>query len=121
MRSVSKAGFLLSAAGALLIAGAGAASADSSAYGAAFDSPGVLSGNVIQIPVDVPVNICGNSVNVVGALNPAFGNSCSNGGGDQQTAPMHTWHVTGWDHHHGWLLQGWHHEHQDNNADCDGS
>ncbi|MFD0065100.1 chaplin [Streptomyces sp. NPDC056690] len=29
----------------------------------------------------VPVNACGNTVNVIGLLNPAFGNSCSNGSG----------------------------------------
>ncbi|MGW1890544.1 chaplin family protein [Streptomyces sp. NPDC002004] len=53
--------------------------AASDADGSASDSPGVLSGNTVQAPVDVPVNVCGNSVDVVGALNPAFGNSCSNG------------------------------------------
>ncbi|MFJ4005864.1 chaplin [Streptomyces sp. NPDC090023] len=41
-------------------------------------SPGVLSGNVLQIPVHVPINLCGNTVNVIGALNPAFGNTCAN-------------------------------------------
>ena len=40
-------------------------------------SPGVLSGNTVQVPVDVPVNVCGNTVNVVGLLNPAVGNSCA--------------------------------------------
>ncbi|MFE2265722.1 chaplin [Streptomyces griseosporeus] len=48
------------------------------AVGAAVGSPGVLSGNVIQIPIDVDANVCGNSINVVGLLNPAFGNHCSN-------------------------------------------
>ncbi|MBT2401845.1 chaplin [Streptomyces sp. ISL-100] len=48
-------------------------------------SPGVLSGNAIQIPVDVPVNICGNTVNVVGLLNPAAGNTCANKGGAAKT------------------------------------
>ncbi|WP_240656868.1 chaplin [Streptomyces sp. V2] len=38
-------------------------------------SPGVVSGNVIQVPVHVPVNAVGNSVNVIGLLNPAFGNT----------------------------------------------
>ncbi|WP_049574813.1 chaplin [Streptomyces sp. SBT349] len=47
---------------------------DSHAEAAAVGSPGVLSGNVIQIPVHVPINLCGNSVNVIGFLNPAFGN-----------------------------------------------
>jgi hypothetical protein len=41
-------------------------------------SPGFISGNVIQIPVDIPVNVCGNTVNVIGILNPAFGNNCEN-------------------------------------------
>lgn len=43
------------------------------------NSPGVASGNTTQIPVHVPVNTCGNTVNVIGALNPAFGNACTNG------------------------------------------
>ncbi|HEY1179638.1 MAG TPA: chaplin, partial [Phytomonospora sp.] len=54
----------------------GTAYASAGANGAAVDSPGVLSGNLIQVPVHVPVNVCGNSVNVIGALNPAFGNTC---------------------------------------------
>lgn len=29
-------------------------------------SPGVLSGNNIQIPISIPINICGNSVNILG-------------------------------------------------------
>ncbi|WP_443051947.1 chaplin, partial [Streptomyces sp. JV186] len=46
------------------------------AVGAATNSPGVVSGNEVQGPVDVPVIVCGNSVNVVGLLNPVFGNEC---------------------------------------------
>ncbi|WP_206313038.1 chaplin [Streptomyces sp. JB150] len=49
------------------------------AYGVAVGSPGVLSGNVIQIPVDLDLNVCGNSINVIGLGNPATGNYCSNG------------------------------------------
>ncbi|MEU3945640.1 chaplin ChpD [Streptomyces sp. NPDC029526] len=66
-------------AGALMALGMAApAFADSGAQGAAIGSPGVLSGNVIQVPVHIPVNVCGNTVNVLGALNPAFGNACVN-------------------------------------------
>ncbi|WP_369216657.1 chaplin [Streptomyces flavofungini] len=65
-------------AGALVIGAAGLATADAGASGAAQNSPGVISGNVLQIPVHVPVNVCGNSVNVIGLLNPAFGNTCVN-------------------------------------------
>ncbi|MFI5975676.1 chaplin [Streptomyces sp. NPDC051452] len=67
----------MAAVGAVVLAGA-AASADSGAQGAAVGSPGVLSGNVIQVPVHIPVNVCGNTVDVVGLLNPAFGNTCAN-------------------------------------------
>ncbi|MBX7552299.1 chaplin [Streptomyces sp. MUSC 14] len=66
------------AACAVVLSGAGLASADTGAWGAAVNSPGVVSGNVVQVPVEVPVNVCGNTVNVVGALNPAAGNFCVN-------------------------------------------
>lgn len=66
------------ATGGLVLAGAGTAVADSGAQGAAVGSPGVASGNVIQVPVHVPVNVCGNTVSVIGLLNPAFGNTCIN-------------------------------------------
>jgi hypothetical protein len=69
-------------AAATLLGGASAAVADgpdgAGAQGAAVGSPGVVSGNEVQIPVHVPVNVCGNTVNVVALLNPAFGNACVN-------------------------------------------
>jgi small secreted domain DUF320 len=66
-------------AGAILaLGGAAPAFADAGAEGAAVSSPGVLSGNVVQVPVHLPVNVCGNSINVIGLLNPAFGNTCAN-------------------------------------------
>ncbi|MEC4020941.1 chaplin [Streptomyces sp. H27-D2] len=64
--------------GGLVLAGAGMAVADAGAQGAAVGSPGVLSGNVVQVPIHIPVNICGNTVNLVGLLNPTFGNTCIN-------------------------------------------
>ncbi|HET6358550.1 MULTISPECIES: chaplin [unclassified Streptomyces] len=66
------------ATGGLVLAGAGVAMADAGAQGAAVNSPGVLSGNVVQAPVHVPVNLCGNAVSVIGLLNPTFGNTCVN-------------------------------------------
>jgi hypothetical protein len=66
-------------AGAIMALGMAApAFADADAQGAAVHSPGVLSGNVVQVPVHVPVNVCGNSINVIALLNPAFGNECVN-------------------------------------------
>nr|WP_093698896.1 chaplin [Streptomyces sp. 2231.1] len=63
----------------VFLGGAAAASADSGADAAAVNSPGVLSGNVVLIPVHIPINICGDTVNVIGALTPAFGTVCANG------------------------------------------
>ncbi|MFF9848962.1 chaplin [Streptomyces litmocidini] len=66
-------------AGIIMAMGAASpAFADSEAQGAAFGSPGLLSGNVVQAPIHAPINICGNSVNLVGLVNPAFGNVCVN-------------------------------------------
>ncbi|MFJ9413929.1 MULTISPECIES: chaplin [unclassified Streptomyces] len=48
------------------------------AIGYAKGSPGVLSGNVVQVPIDIPINVCGNSVGVFQLLSPAFRNICVN-------------------------------------------
>ncbi|MDT9686604.1 chaplin ChpH [Streptomyces sp. TRM76323] len=66
------------ATGGLVLAGAGMAVADAGANGAAVGSPGVLSGNVVQVPIHIPINVCGNTVDIIGLLNPAFGNVCIN-------------------------------------------
>ncbi|MDH6216003.1 chaplin [Streptomyces pseudovenezuelae] len=74
MNIAKKAAVALTVAGIAAGAGAGAAVADAGADGAAVKSPGVGSGNLVQVPVHVPVNVVGDSVNVIGLLNPAFGN-----------------------------------------------
>jgi len=76
VKNLKKVAAVTMVAGGLVAAGAGMASATdgSHADGKAVGSPGVVSGNLIQAPVHVPVNVVGNSVNVIGALNPAFGN-----------------------------------------------
>ncbi|MFE9254391.1 chaplin [Streptomyces sp. NPDC006879] len=74
MKNFKKAAALTAIAGGLVAAGAGVSVADSHAHGEALKSPGVLSGNLVEAPVHLPVNVVGNSVNVIGVLNPAFGN-----------------------------------------------
>ncbi|MEU9912951.1 chaplin [Streptomyces sp. NPDC051001] len=83
MRQTLSRGMVAAAAATsiLSLCGSSPALADSDANGAAKGSPGVLSGNDVQAPVDVPVNACGNSVDVIALLNPAFGNSCANDSG----------------------------------------
>ncbi|MFG3493376.1 chaplin [Streptomyces sp. NPDC047928] len=76
MKNLKKAAAVTMVAGGLVAAAAGAASATGGAHadGHAVKSPGVGSGNLVQAPVNVPVNIVGNTATVIGALNPAFGN-----------------------------------------------
>ncbi|MEU4497319.1 chaplin [Streptomyces sp. NBC_00210] len=82
MKNLKKAAALTMVAGSIVAAGAGVASATTGgayAGGSASNSPGVVSGNLVQVPVHVPVNVTGNTVNVIGALNPTFGNESYNG------------------------------------------
>ncbi|MBC9715438.1 DUF320 domain-containing protein [Streptomyces sp. TRM66268-LWL] len=79
MRQVTRKGLItVAAASGVLAVTGGTAFADSGADGKTADSPGVLAGNTVQLPINIPVNLCGNTVNVVGLLNPAAGNSCAN-------------------------------------------
>ncbi|MEV7884539.1 chaplin family protein [Streptomyces sp. NPDC002817] len=86
MRQTLSRGMVAAAAATsiLSLCGSSPALADSDASSAAKGSPGVLSGNDIQVPVDAPVNACGNSVDVIALLNPAFGNSCANESGSHR-------------------------------------
>ncbi|MEU1075592.1 MULTISPECIES: chaplin [unclassified Streptomyces] len=68
----------------LTLAGAGTALANDgpgpdTTTGVASNSPGLLSGNVTQVPIHIPVAVCGDTIDVIGLLNPATGNSCTNG------------------------------------------
>ncbi|WP_371671392.1 chaplin [Streptomyces sp. NBC_00289] len=85
MSRIAKAAGVALGTGAVVLSGAGLAMADAGAQGEAVGSPGVLSGNVVQVPVHIPVNVCGNTVSVIGLLNPAFGNHCSNDGHGKKT------------------------------------
>ncbi|ARH90573.1 MULTISPECIES: chaplin [Streptomyces] len=80
MNTAKKAALVLSATGLALSAAAGSAFATGGAQaaGGATNSPGVGSGNLVQAPVHVPVNVNGDTVNVVGVLNSAFGNLSTN-------------------------------------------
>ncbi|MFD7551905.1 chaplin [Streptomyces sp. NPDC059578] len=83
MKRVARNGLIAAAVASGAVVGAAPAFADAAADGAAVGSPGAVSGNTIQLPVHVPVNACGNTVNVVGLLNPAAGNTCANRGGSE--------------------------------------
>jgi hypothetical protein len=84
MYRIAKAAAITAIAGAAVLGTAGGALAhDNHRHGAsaeavAVGSPGVLSGNVVQVPIHIPINVCGNSTGVVALLNGAIGNTCIN-------------------------------------------
>ncbi|MFI0807322.1 chaplin [Streptomyces echinatus] len=65
------------AACAVVLSGAGLAAAGTGAQGTSLNSPGVISGNTIQVPLHVPVNVCGVTADVIGVLNPTCASSCA--------------------------------------------
>jgi len=75
---LKKIALLTAATSGLVLAGAGAALADTSADGSATGSPGIGSGNNVQIPVHVPTNVTGNGINIIGLLDSVFGNHSEN-------------------------------------------
>lgn len=78
MRQVARNGLItVAAASGMLAITGGYAHANGGALGITEDAAGILSGNVVQAPVNAPVNLCGNTINVLGALNPAIGNECT--------------------------------------------
>ncbi|MFD8226210.1 chaplin [Streptomyces massasporeus] len=87
MRRVTRNGVIAVAAASGAMAMTVPAYAGSGADGATAGSPGVVSGNTVQLPVHAPVNVCGNTVNVVGLLNPAAGNRCANQDDGRGTRP----------------------------------
>ncbi|MFF8383823.1 chaplin [Streptomyces kanasensis] len=78
MSRIAKAAVLTSAVAASVAGAAGVANADADAHAAAVGSPGVISGNVVQVPIHIPINLCGNTIDIIGLLNPTFGNVCIN-------------------------------------------
>jgi hypothetical protein len=140
VKRLTQAAALTFAAGVAVLGTAGGAMAHNgggaSAEGKAVGSPGVLSGNVIQVPLDIPINACGNSVNILIALaNPAIGNTCVNGSGhhhedgDRDHGRSHDQngdhnnqnrdhHNDNWghnnDHHNGWGHNNNHNNHHNN-------
>ncbi|GHH75288.1 hypothetical protein GCM10018793_18250 [Streptomyces sulfonofaciens] len=82
MRQVMRKGLItVAAATGVLAATGGFAHADSHASGAAAGSPGVVSGNTVQVPVNIAPNVCGNAVTVLGVLNSATDNRCGGSSG----------------------------------------
>ncbi|MET9482230.1 chaplin [Streptomyces sp. NPDC006638] len=91
MRDLISKGLLTAAAASSVLSMTGGYAVAAEADGGAVGSPGVLSGNTIQVPVEVPVNICGNTVDPVGVLNPAFGNTCGNTSGSAHSSAHETY------------------------------
>lgn len=81
MHGIAKRGLaLVAATTGIVLGGAAIASADSGAVTNAHTSHsgGAVSGNVVQAPVNIPVNICGNSVEALAFKEVVHGTTCTN-------------------------------------------
>ncbi|MFD3521979.1 chaplin family protein [Streptomyces sp. NPDC058653] len=94
MRELIGKGLLTAAAASSVLSLSGGYAQATNGAAAAAGSPGLLSGNSVQAPVEIPVNVCGNTVNPVGVGNPAFGNSCANASGAHATSKPRPAHQT---------------------------
>lgn len=66
------------AAVAILGTAGPAAASGAGAIGGAIGSPGLLSGNNIQIPVNIPINVCGDNIGILSALLSSDDTVCVN-------------------------------------------
>ena len=57
--------------------GAGSTGGGAKATAVTDHSGGILSGNIIQAPVNLPINACGNQANVIAAKDKLSGSDCS--------------------------------------------
>lgn len=89
MRELIGKGLLTAAAASSVLSMTGGYAAATDGAATAAGSPGLLSGNSVQAPVEIPVNVCGNTVNAAGVGNPAMGNSCGNSSGAHAAPPKH--------------------------------
>ncbi|MGH6656763.1 MAG: chaplin family protein [Actinocrinis sp.] len=65
---------------------AGGSNSGSSATSTTDHSGGILSGNTVQAPINIPLNVCGNQAVAVGAKNVTHGSTCGTGGGPGSNA-----------------------------------
>ncbi|WP_409472021.1 chaplin [Streptomyces sp. HC307] len=77
-QTLSRGVFAAAAATGILSLYGSSALAGTNAAGAAEEASGVLTGNSLKVPVKVPLDLCGKTVDAVAALNDAFGNVCGN-------------------------------------------
>ena len=86
LKKLTAAGIVAAAAsGALLMASPANAGIDTNGSG------GVLSGNQVIVPVSIPVNVCGNSIAVIGISRAGCRGGASVGGGQHHHGYHHPW------------------------------
>jgi hypothetical protein len=86
LKKLTAAGIVAAAAsGALLLASPANAGIDTNGSG------GVLSGNQVVVPVSIPVNVCGNSIAVIGISRAGCRGGASVGGGQHHHGYHHPW------------------------------
>jgi hypothetical protein len=96
MHGFAKRGLALAAATSGLVLGtAGIAAADATTAGEASHSGGIVSGNVGNVPVAIPVNFCGNQALVIALKETDESQMCTIGAGEGASATGSADHSAG--------------------------
>jgi hypothetical protein len=86
LKKLTAAGIVAAAAsGALLIASPANAGIDTNGSG------GILSGNQVIVPVSIPVNVCGDSIAILGISRAGCRGGASVGAGQHHHGYHHPW------------------------------
>jgi hypothetical protein len=86
LKKLTAAGLIaVAASGALLSASPANAGIDTNGDG------GILSGNQVLVPISIPVNICGDSVAIIGRSRAACRGGASVGYGQHHHGDHHPW------------------------------
>ena len=85
---------------------AGGSNAGSSATASTTHSGGILSGNTVQAPINIPINACGNQVVAIGSHNKVGGGTCGTGGGSGSGGNSGGSSATAVTDHSGGILSG---------------
>ncbi|RMB80582.1 chaplin [Streptomyces shenzhenensis] len=90
MRKIMTAAVLGASSASLVLTSALGAAAAPAAPGDSGNGTSALSGNLLQLPLNIPVTVCGNTISILGLepLSSGANNGCKHAAQPQDTAPV---------------------------------
>ncbi|MGI5444065.1 chaplin family protein [Streptomyces shenzhenensis] len=90
MRKIMTAAVLGASSASLVLTSALGAAAAPAAPGDSGNGTSALSGNLLQLPLNIPVTVCGNTISILGLepLSSGANNGCKHAAQPEDTAPV---------------------------------